>query len=124
MAFECPECGEPTLEIAAKLELPPDTGSDEIQVQLLDCPDCGFKAGGCYTESRRGARESWSHVGYEMEEDDWHGLRTGFGVCPAPSDKRCGCRAHADFNIRNAQGHWLLPESFGLYRSFPIRMGS
>ena len=55
MSFACPECLTKSLKITAKLELPPDSRSDEITVQVVACSRCGFAGVAVYEESRRGA---------------------------------------------------------------------
>ena len=42
MGFICPKCRGISLEITSTIELPPDSRSDEITVQILKCTKCGF----------------------------------------------------------------------------------
>jgi C4-type Zn-finger protein len=44
MPLVCPECSSASLNVTARLELPPDSRSDEITVQIVQCSQCGFSA--------------------------------------------------------------------------------
>ncbi len=68
MPFQCPECSTKTLKITHKLELPPDSRSDEITLQIIECSGCGFGGIAVYEESRRGALDddSFDHTGYRV----------------------------------------------------------
>ena len=73
MAFTCPECGFPkALKIVLSITLPPDSRSDDIIVQTVQCDLCQFRAAAVYEESRRGGfdSESWEHRGYRIGEKD------------------------------------------------------
>ena len=55
MAFVCPECHtSESLRITRSLELPPDSRSDEITLQIIRCSSCRFAGVAVYEESRRG----------------------------------------------------------------------
>ena len=55
MPFLCPQCSTPpSLKIKAKIELAPDSGSDEVALQVVECPRCHFSGVAAYQESRRG----------------------------------------------------------------------
>jgi len=71
MAFECPACGDPKLEIRFSLELPPQDDDDEITLQTLKCAGCGFYGVAVYRESRYGSLspESWRHQGYPVDDE-------------------------------------------------------
>ena len=55
MTFLCPECEHKSLNITAKIELPPDARSDEITLQVVECAQCRFFAIAVDKASRRGA---------------------------------------------------------------------
>ena len=75
MALVCPDCRKPTLEIQISVDLGPNDSSDEYAVQALACDDCGLRAGGTYEESRRGARDSFHHTGYRIDDAAWRKLK-------------------------------------------------
>ena len=106
MGLVCPVCGEATLMVAARLELPPDDRSDEVAVQVLSCSQCDARALGIYEESRRGALddESWSHVGYPMEPEAAEALAAKLRRCRHPGSPRCACATHRSF--RRAGQDW------------------
>ena len=59
MAFVCPECHMPgALRITVSLQLPADSRSDDIALQIVECAHCQFKGIAIYEESRRGPLES------------------------------------------------------------------
>lgn len=124
MSLLCPQCAERTLEIEAFLELPPDSRSDEITVQIIGCRRCGFAGVAVYEESRRGAldRELVDHVGYQVDERELKGLREKLASCPAPADPRCGCAAHREMGRQNAAGRWQGLASIPLGERFAIEI--
>jgi rubredoxin len=109
MSFLCPECStSKSLKISLKIELPPDSRSDEIQLQAVRCSRCGFAAIAVYEESRRGAlgRESFQHVGYRVSADDLKAVRKLMTQCPEPGNARCGCSVHRRLGRTDASGRW------------------
>ena len=100
MAFLCPQCDNPSLEIAHALDLPPDARSDEITVQVLRCTNCVFDALAVYEESRRGAldRDCFDHTGYRATPARVRELATQIAACPDPRNPKCPCPSHAALN--------------------------
>ena len=68
MGLQCPKCLNYSLKITDKLELPPDSHSDEITLQVIRCDQCSFEGIAIYEESRRGNLNdySYNHTGYEV----------------------------------------------------------
>ena len=122
MAFECPSCNGPKLEISFSLELPSQGDDDEIALQTLKCAGCGFQSVAAYRESRHGSlhSESWSHDGYLIEDEPLERLYDALLVCPAPRDKHCPCPTHASF----ARQNWVNPAHLGIdtERRFSLRL--
>jgi hypothetical protein len=108
MPFECPRCGAPELAITASMELPPDSRSDEISLQLFACSACGFGAIGVYEESRRGAMddESMDHSGYKIPPGTVDSLGMWLAACPSPNDPSCACASHRELGARDTSGRW------------------
>ena len=71
MALQCPDCTLYTLQTAISIELPPDSRSDEIALQVVRCSQCGFSGLAVYEESRRGALddESVDHRAYRVSAE-------------------------------------------------------
>ena len=115
MSFYCPDCQRPTLEIGLRMELPSDSRSDEIAVQIVTCSACGFAGVGVYEESRRGAldSESWDHTVYRMPPAALEQLRQALRRCPDPANPRCPCESHQRLGRRNETGRWVGPEGLG-----------
>jgi hypothetical protein len=112
MPFQCPDCfTSNSLEIAASIELPADSRSDEIVLQLVACSACGFQALAVYEESRRGAldSESWDHTGYRVEVGELGSVRAAILRCPRPNQAGCPCPTHRDLGRTDAQGLWIGP---------------
>lgn len=122
MAFKCPACDAPKLEISFTLELPPQGDDDEITLQTLKCAGCGFHGVAVYRESRHGSldSESWSHNGYPIEDKALERLNEALLLCPNHRDKRCPCPTHVAF----AQKNWVNPVHLGIdtERRFEMRL--
>jgi hypothetical protein len=117
MAFRCPECHDPSsLEIITSIDLPADSRSDEIILQVLACSSCGFKGLGVYEESRRGAldSEAWEHTGFRVPAGVLDDLLKAIASCPGPSNAGCGCAAHLQLGRQDASGRWPGPQALGL----------
>jgi len=112
MAFECPACGDPKLEISFSLELPPQGDDDEITLETLKCAGCDFYGVAVYRESRHGSlgSESWRHQGYPVEDETLERLYEALLLCPKPRDRRCPCPTHVSFGQQN----WVNPVHLGI----------
>ena len=108
MPFLCPKCSTKSLRITSRIELRPDSRSDEIALQIVECSRCGFAGIAIYEESRRGAldSESTDHTGYRVSPDDLIALRKTIKRCPRPSNRRCRCPAHRTLSRKDASGRW------------------
>jgi len=54
MAFQCPECKrDSSLRIVQRIEVPPDSRSDQITLQVVRCGSSQFEGIAVYEESRR-----------------------------------------------------------------------
>lgn len=124
MSFLCPDCSTPkSLRIVSKLELPPDSRSDEITLQVVECSHCGFEGIGVYEESRRGSLDddSFDHFGYYVDRDDLDDVKKAIKRCPKPGNWRCGCAAHRRFGRRDEAGRWNGLVDIDLKGTFVIR---
>lgn len=120
MPFICPECSGRRLRIVSSLELGPDSWWDEITLQVVECPDCGFRGAAVYEESRRGAldSEAWNHRGLRLDEAPLRKLVEDVAACPAPRNSDCRCATHQKWARADATGRWAgEPESGG---GFPL----
>ncbi len=109
MPFLCPECStSKSLRIGVRIELPPDSRSDEIALQIVECSHCGFAGIAVYEESRRGAMgdESFDHAGFRVSAADVKALRKLIKQCPDPRNKRCKCSVHRRLGRKDASGRW------------------
>jgi hypothetical protein len=124
MPFRCPECLSTSLEIARTIELPPDSRSDEITLQVMECSGCGFRALAVYEESRRGAldSEAWEHCGYQASPASLQSIAAAIEACPAPRDPHCPCPSHRILGRRDALGRWQGLEGSGTLRPFPLEL--
>jgi hypothetical protein len=120
MSFICPGRRGNRLRIASSLELPPDRWWDEITLQVVECPECGFRGATVYEESRRGAldSEAWNHRGLRLAEVPLQSLIRDVAACPEPRNSACRCTTHQEWARTDAAGKWLgLPECEG---GFPL----
>lgn len=108
MSFVCPKCPRGSVKITSSIELPPDSRSDEINVQIVTCSQCGFRGLAVYEESRRGALDSESvdHRGYYVEPAMLSSIQKLMKRCPEPRNIRCHCTAHRILNRANEFGRW------------------
>jgi hypothetical protein len=124
--FLCPECSTPKgLQTTAMIELPPDSRSDDIALQVLECSQCGFAAIAVYEESRRGAfgTESIDHRGYRVSAEDVERVRETIKRCPEPRNRRCECSAHRELSRRDASARWnALDDILRREASFELRL--
>jgi hypothetical protein len=123
MAFVCPECATPQgLQIKASIELPPDSRSDEITVQVVECSRCSFVGIAVYEESRRGGldRESYSHVGYRAPPQTVKDLRQILNRCPRPRNTNCECYAHSQLGTKDSTGRWSGLSEYSIEGEFEL----
>lgn len=113
MPFICPDCSGRCLRIASSLEMPPDRWWDEITLQVIECPECGFRGAAVYEESRRGAldSEAWNHRGHRLAAAPLQALIDDVAACPEPGNSDCRCAGHQKWGRTDETGQWLgLPE--------------
>jgi len=122
MLFVCPNCTEKSLEITHSIDLPPDSRSDEISLQLVACASCHFVGIAVYEESRRGSFDAdlFEHIGYHVTPSAFTALKGLLEQCPAPHNYRCDCPAHRTLGRQNAAGRWVGLEAFQHRNPFPI----
>jgi hypothetical protein len=125
MTFRCPQCASPaSLEITRSIALPPDSRSDEIMLQVVECSGCGFLALAVYEESRRGAfgSESWDHSAYRIVGAALDKLIRLIGECPQPGDPRCDCPSHRSLGKTDPQGRWQGLEGVEILSTYRMDM--
>jgi transcription elongation factor Elf1 len=108
--FRCPQCDAAnSLSIVASIELPSDSRSDEIAVQLVTCARCAFSGAAVYEESRRGSLdgEAWDHIGYVLTSDAYLEVSRLVLSCPNPGDGNCPCDAHRILGSTDETGRWV-----------------
>jgi len=120
MPFLCPIYSEKSLRITSKIELPPDSRSDEIALQIVECSQCGFAGIAIYEESRRGAldSDSFDHTGYRVSVADLEALRKTIKQCPKPKNRRCKCSAHR----KDASGRWSALDDIHREKAFALSL--
>ena len=123
MGFACPQCSENSLAIGRSIELPADSRSDEIALQMVKCESCGFRGLAVYQESRRGAldSESWEHVGYQINGQDLKIIVDLINTCHQPRDAGCHCLAHRSLRGQNDQGRWSGLNNFDVTSTFAMQ---
>ena len=126
MTFRCPRCSTPrALRITKKLELPPDSRSDEITLQTIKCSRCQFAAVAVYEESRRGSLgdESIDHRGYMVNKSDFAWIKGKIGACPDPRNSACRCAVHLELGCKDKSGRWAGLAAIELGPRFELRRG-
>jgi hypothetical protein len=121
----CPECStEGWLKITNSLELPYDSRSDEITLQVIKCMRCRFETIAVYEESRRGGfgDESVDHRGYYVSESDLQWVKKQISHCPSPRNGRCRCKVHRKLGHKDKNGRWDGLAQIELGRRFAIEM--
>ena len=124
MPFICPECKRKSLSITDRLELPPDSRSDEITLQIVACASCSFKGIAVYEESRRGALddESVDHRSYAVSPGDLTRLRRLIRACRNRGNPRCKCETHRQLGKRSKGGRWAGLDEIELGNRFAMRL--
>lgn len=125
MSFRCPDCSTPGwMRIADKIELPPDSRSDEIMLQVVKCGRCRFEAIAVYEESRRGSfgDESVDHRGYYVSEADLKIVKDKISKCPNPRNGKCRCRVHKQLGSKDKSGRWDGLAGIELGQRFAMRI--
>ena len=126
MRLICPECSTAGwLKITKSLELPYDSRSDEITLQVIECMRCRFEAIAVYEESRRGGLgdESVDHRGYYVDQQELEWVKKQISQCPNPRNGRCRCSVHRKLGRRDKNGRWDGLADIALGRRFAIEMG-
>ncbi|KON32098.1 MAG: hypothetical protein AC479_07875 [miscellaneous Crenarchaeota group-6 archaeon AD8-1] len=124
MVFKCPICFGGTLQITSSIELPPDSRSDEIAVQILKCSKCGFAGLGVYEETRRGEldSESFYHRGYYTDDFTLASIEKMIGECPKPKKSCCKCSIHSSLAFVNKFGRWVWLEKIPHKETFELQI--
>ena len=124
MSFKCPKCQQYALSITSCIELPPDHHSDEIALQVVQCPACRFIGVAVFEESRRGSFESdaWEHVGYQITAVSLSDIVDLIRHCPRPHDSQCDCSSHKALAALDPYGRWQGLHRFKLFTSFPMEL--
>lgn len=124
MSFQCPDCSKAeSLKITSTLQLPPDSRSDEIILQVLKCSSCDFAGIALYEESRRGAMDddSYDHTGYRMDPAELDLLEGLIRKCRRPKKPRCGCEIHVGLGEKDASGRIAIAARYRANGTFPMR---
>jgi hypothetical protein len=108
MAMICPDCLRRSLRVTQSIELPYDTRSDEITLQVIACAWCDFEGIAVYEESRRGGfdSESVDHRGYYVSADALTVIKRQIEHCPDPRNQRCRCASHRVLGRKDELGRW------------------
>jgi len=122
MVFVCPKCKQKALKISSSLELPSDSRSDEISLQILECNKCDFKSLGVYEESKRGAIDSYSfnHQGYIVNYEVLELFREKINECNQPKNSKCSCSVHKYFNRVNDSARWNFLEEIEILGKYNL----
>jgi hypothetical protein len=122
-SFICPECStKGSLRIIQSLSLPPDSRSDDIILQIIECQKCDFRGAAIYEESRRGAfdSDSWEHLGFHVHKEQLDALSIVMAGCPDPGNTKCQCQVHYLLGKRKKNGRWRRPAGLIEQRTFPM----
>ena len=125
MPFVCPDCSRHgSLNIVLSIELPPDSRSDEITIQIVECSDCRFAGIAVYEESRRGPldSESFHHTGYHVSKSQLRDLRKAIRSCRDRKNWRCRCPAHRMLSRTDAGGRWIALRDLETTEAFPVKI--
>ncbi len=124
LQFVCPRCSGVSMKISSSIELPPDSRSDEINVQTLKCSKCGFVGLGIYEETRRGRldSESFCHCGYYMDDFTLASIEKMIRQCPEPKKSGCQCRIHHSLSRVDEFGRWNWLEKIPHKETFKLQM--
>ena len=125
MSFQCPSCAnKKSGMIIDSIELPPDSRSDDISLQVVCCSTCNYQGMAVYEESSRGAlgTESVDHYGYLADQEISRSVQSLIKRCPKPGNSKCKCAAHLELNKRDKSGRWLQPGLLAGQQTYPMKM--
>jgi hypothetical protein len=123
--FVCPDCLRAgSLQITHSLQLPPDSQSDDITLQVVACNQCSFRGLATYEESHRGAltAEGWRHNGCRADGDTVRQTIAAIARCPNPQDAACTCAVHQQLGARDSTGRWMGLAGCAQAGLFPMRL--
>lgn len=124
MSFQCPSCtNKKSLKIIESIELPPDSRSDEISLQVVRCITCNYLGLAVYEESSRGAlgSESVDHYGYLADQKISKTVQSMIMRCPKPRNAKCECATHQELNNRDKSSRWLRPGLEPGQQTYPMK---
>ena len=124
MGFICPRCLSRNLQTTSSIELPSDSRSDEISVQILKCSECDFAGLGVYEESRRGRLDSEKiyHRGYYVNNSLLEKVRKLIRLCPNQKKSSCKCKVHLSLGRTNEFGRWIWLDSVPIKEKFQLQI--
>ena len=122
--FLCPKCSNHSLKISSSIELPYDSRSDEIALQIIKCSRCSYEGVAVYEESRRGGfdSETINHTGYDLPAEDLKSLKALIAKCPKPKETGCQCKSHQKLGIKNEYGRWIGIEQLNYGKHFVMKL--
>jgi hypothetical protein len=122
MGLVCPKCSETNMKIVSQIQLPPDSRSDEVSVQILKCKKCNFKGLAVYEESRRGPLddESIHHRVFNVSETLLREIKEKISLCPTPKKINCKCMTHFELKKKDNLGRTILINDLNDFESFEI----
>jgi hypothetical protein len=125
--FLCPQCGAFGLKVVKAMDLPPDSRSDDVMLQIIECNSCSFKGLALYEESRRGGMddESFDHTGFWVSDEAVSEVEDIFSLCSSLGDKRCNCIGHKRAVAATSTGKkWRLAllDQYGCEQTFVMKL--
>jgi hypothetical protein len=122
MGLICPKCSDTNMKITSQIQLPPDSRSDEVSVQILKCKKCNFEGLAVYEESRRGSLndESIHHRGYKVSKTLLKEAKEKITHCPTPKNSKCKCSTYIQLKKKNNLGRTMFINDLNHFESFEI----
>lgn len=122
MGLVCPKCSRSNMKIMSQIELPPDSRSDEVSLQIIKCTKCDFEGLAVYEESRRGSLEDESihHRGYKVSKTLLREIKEKISNCPSPKNSNCKCMVHFELKKKDNLERTVIINELNDFESFEI----
>jgi hypothetical protein len=104
MAFRCPQCGQPELEVTVGVRV-----EANVELQVVAC-SCGFSGLAVFEDGGT----AWGHRGYRASPERVVQIRAALETCPLRRPP-CACAIHTAYQ-QSRFGGLLEGEPFAIVR--------
>jgi hypothetical protein len=109
MKLNCPYCNATDQNFiqTSRINLDGDNWWDDIDVAILQCPNCQEKVVGVYKRERRGGSSFGEVYAYQMNSVALQALEEAIAQCPNKDNSGCQCPTHQNIGKKTDKGDWI-----------------